>query len=41
MITLGSKVRDLVTGKIGFAVARTEWLYGCARSEILSVLRHL
>jgi hypothetical protein len=31
MITLGSKVRDLVTGKVGFAVARTEWLYGCAR----------
>jgi len=31
MIELGSKVKDLVTGTEGIAVARTEWLYGCAR----------
>ena len=31
MITLGSVVRDSITGFSGIAVARTEWLYGCSR----------
>lgn len=31
MIKLGSKVRDTLTGFEGVAVARTEWIYGCAR----------
>jgi hypothetical protein len=33
-IKLGSKVRDTYTGFEGIAVARTEWLYGCARIMI-------
>jgi hypothetical protein len=31
MITLGSKVRDTLTGFTGTATGRTEWLYGCTR----------
>ncbi len=31
MIKLGSKVKDIITGFEGVAVARTEWLYGCTR----------
>lgn len=31
MVRLGSRVRDLITGLTGIAIARTEWLYGCAR----------
>ncbi len=31
MIPLGLQVKDLITGMKGVAVARTEWLYGCAR----------
>ena len=31
MIKLGSKVRDNITGLTGIAIARTEWLHGCAR----------
>lgn len=31
MIKLGTKVRDKVTGVTGIAIARTEWLNGCAR----------
>ncbi len=34
MIELGDKVKDLVTGFCGIAVARTEWLYGCNRITI-------
>lgn len=33
-IRLGDKVRDAVTGFSGIAVARTEWLHGCARITI-------
>jgi hypothetical protein len=31
MIRLGQKVRDVVSGASGVAIARTEWLYGCLR----------
>jgi hypothetical protein len=31
MITLGDEVKDSVTGFIGIAVARVEWLHGCIR----------
>ena len=31
MISLGQEARDRVTGFKGIAVARTEWLNGCAR----------
>ncbi len=34
MIKLGSKVRDLYTGFVGTAVARTEWLYSCTRITV-------
>ena len=34
MIKLGAKVKDVVTDFVGIAVARTEWLYGCARIEV-------
>lgn len=34
MIKLGSKVRDKITGVAGIAIARTEWLNGCARITI-------
>ena len=30
-LTLGDKVRDLVTGFEGIIIAKTEWLYGCTR----------
>jgi len=33
-IKLGSKVRDNITGFEGIAIARTEWLHGCARVTI-------
>lgn len=33
-IELGQKVMDTVTGFTGIAVARTEWLHGCARVTI-------
>ena len=33
-IQLGSKVRDTITGFTGIAIARTEWMYGCARITI-------
>jgi hypothetical protein len=36
MIELGTKVKDLITGFTGVAVARTEWLYGCARIVVES-----
>ncbi len=31
MIKLGQEVEDIVSGLTGIAVARTEWLNGCAR----------
>jgi len=34
MITLGSKVKDTLTGIEGTAIARTEWLHGCVRITI-------
>ena len=34
MIKLGDKVKDTVTGLTGIAVARTEWINGCARITI-------
>lgn len=33
-IKLGDKVKDPVTGITGIAVARTEWLHGCARITV-------
>jgi len=36
MIDLGSKVKDMITGFTGIAIARTEWLYGCTRIVIES-----
>ena len=33
-INLGDTVKDTVTGFKGMAVARTEWLYGCARITV-------
>ena len=30
-ITLGSKVRDQITGMEGVAVCRSDWLHGCTR----------
>lgn len=35
MIKLGEKVKDVVSEFIGIAVARTTWLYGCARIEVV------
>lgn len=34
MVTLGNRVKDSLTGFSGIAMARTEWLYGCARIAI-------
>jgi hypothetical protein len=34
MIKLGDKVKDTITGFTGIAVARTEWISGCARIVI-------
>lgn len=34
MVNLGDKVRDLVTGFEGVAVAKTTWLSGCERFTI-------
>lgn len=34
VVKLGTKVRDKVTGLVGIAIARTEWLNGCARIVI-------
>jgi hypothetical protein len=31
---LGSKVKDSINGLVGIAVARTEYLHGCARVAI-------
>jgi hypothetical protein len=31
MISLGDKVRDVVTGFEGIVIARTDWLNGCVR----------
>lgn len=33
-IELGSKVKDTVTGFIGIAVAKTQWLVGCIRVTV-------
>ena len=33
-IVLGSKVKDMYTGFTGIAVARAEYLYGCARISV-------
>lgn len=33
-ITLGSEVRDTITGFTGIVVARCEWLYGCVRITV-------
>ena len=34
MVILGSKVRDVVSGVTGIAVARTHWLHSCERITI-------
>ena len=34
MVTLGSAVKDMVSGVEGIAVGRTEWLYGCTRITV-------
>ena len=33
-VNLGDKVKDIVTGFTGIAVARTTWLHGCDRVVI-------
>ncbi len=33
-IKLGQHVRDTISGNIGTAVARTEWLHGCVRITV-------
>lgn len=33
-IKLGQKVRDRITGFIGIAIARTEWINGCIRIAV-------
>jgi len=33
-INLGDRVRDRISGIVGIAIARTEWLYGCVRISI-------
>ena len=33
-IKLGMKLRDAITGLVGIAVARTEWIHGCVRWTI-------
>ena len=40
MVKLGSKVKDLNTGFEGIAIARAEWLYGCARIRVRSQTLH-
>ncbi|MEO8082530.1 MAG: hypothetical protein ABI780_01775 [Ardenticatenales bacterium] len=37
MVQLGDKVRDLVTGFEGIAVASTTWLNGCERVSVQPV----
>jgi len=39
-IRLGSRVRDTVTGFEGVAVARTEWVHGCARYGVEATELH-
>lgn len=34
LITLGDEVKDIVTGFQGIAIARCEWLHGCARVTV-------
>jgi hypothetical protein len=34
MIELGSKVKDMVSGFTGIAVARYEFMYGCTRYSV-------
>ena len=36
MIKVGDRVKDIVTGYTGIAVARTEWLNGCIRFTVQS-----
>ena len=33
-VKLGQTVKDTITGLIGTAVARTEWMHGCVRITI-------
>lgn len=33
-IELGSKVKDTITGFVGIAVAKTQWLVGCIRVTV-------
>lgn len=33
-VELGDKVKDIVTGYTGIAIARTQWLQGCDRITI-------
>lgn len=40
MITLGSMVRDKITGLTGIAVCRTDWLHGCCRIGVQSQQLH-
>ncbi|QTL01945.1 hypothetical protein J5J86_14135 [Aquabacter sp. L1I39] len=34
MVTLGHRVKDAITGLVGIATARTEYMYGCAQVHI-------
>ena len=35
-VKLGSRVKDTITGFVGVAVARSEWMYGCNRIVVES-----
>ena len=34
VINLGDRVKDIITGFEGIAVARTEWMFGCVRVSV-------
>lgn len=36
MINLGDRVKDRITGFVGIATARTEWINGCVRFGVQS-----
>jgi hypothetical protein len=39
-IALGTKVRDKITGFVGVAVCKTDWMYGCRRYGVQAVDIH-
>ena len=39
MVNLGDKVRDMVSGFVGIAVAKTEYLQGCNRISVQAAVK--